>query len=159
MMESEKDTLLDKALEIIVTERVEMGIINADSLGYIGLLQRTVIQTSLTTFLSGVEKFYKEMEGLEHVNEINSLHSRFMMRCINSEYILSAANQLYTTVKENLTNDYQAINYDLIENNTFANLTNVEKILLLFHIYEDRIEIPLANIAKKMVGGSEGGKK
>lgn len=147
-MESEKETILMEALSTIVTEFIEMELINKDHTGYVKLLRQSICDRSLTTFRDGVEQFYNAIKVATNQNDINSLHMRFMMRCINSEVVMLSAAELYRNVKENLLSTPLNITYDLARSDTDNELNKIEQILLLLHIYNDRIIIAVLEAAK-----------
>lgn len=147
-MESEKEAILTEALSTIVTEFIEMELINKDHTGYVKLLRQSICDRSLTTFRDGVEQFYNAIKVATNQNDINSLHMRFMMRCINSEVVMLSAAELYRNVKENLLSTPLNITYDLARSDTDNELNKIEQILLLLHIYNDRIIIAILGAAK-----------
>lgn len=159
MAASEKDEILRDALETIVTELIEIEGVNKDHTGYIGLLRNNVFNRSITTFREGVGSFYEAMKTNDKRNDINSLHMRFMFRCVNSEAVLLAANNLTETVKENILTTPLEIEYDLCPQRNFVQLSKIDKILLLMHVYEDRIVIAVLAAVAQMKVQSKGKQK
>lgn len=159
MAASEKDDILNDALETIVTEFIEIEGIEKDHTGYIGLLRHNVFNRSITTFREGVVSFYEAMKSHDKRNDINSLHMRFMFRCVNSEAVLLAANNLTETVKENILTTPLEIEYDLCPQRNFVELSKIEKILLLLHVYNDRIVIAVLNAVARMRAQPKGKQK
>lgn len=161
MNESEKEIILDRALEKIVTERVEMELINKDYLGYWRILGNQVLNISLGGFKTGVADFFKSIDTSDNPAELIGVHNRFMIRCINSEYIMLAAENIYQSLVENIRSEYVSMEYDIIVNGQVLTLTKMEKILLLLHIYEDRIAIAVAVHKQNMTPAKpdKGGRK
>lgn len=150
MAMSEKDEILKDALETIITELIEIQGVNKDHTGYIGLLRRNVFERSVTTFVEGVTSFYEALKSHADRNDINSLHMRFMFRCINSETVLLAAENLTATVRDNILTTPLDITYDLCPQQIFVELSKIDKILLLMHMYDDRITIAVLSAISAM---------
>ena len=148
-MKSEKDTILESALEIILTERIEGQVIDRDYTGYWDLLIDNLFKTSLNTFINGIVNFYDVIKANKDKKELNTYHHKFMMRCLNSENIMAAANNLYLTLKENLKNKHNNITYDMFVSNEIIQMENIEKVLLFLYIYEDRIAIGVQDYLSK----------
>lgn len=144
MSQSEKESILEEALSLLITDRIEVQLINLDHLGYYDLLTGHVLQTSLGSFKGGITSFYEAIKGGNNSNDLNSMHMRFMLRCINSEYIMTAAEQIFQTVVDNLSNNYIDLSYDLKTGDKVMDLSKMEKVLLLLHVYEDRIAVAVA---------------
>lgn len=150
MAMSEKDEILKDALETIVTELIEIEGVERDHTGYIALLRNNVFHRSITTFREGVDSFYEALKTHDKRNDINSLHMRFMFRCVNSEAVLLAASNLTQTVKENILTTPLSIEYDLCPQKFFIELTKIEMILLFMHVYNDRIVIAVLSAIRSM---------
>ena len=161
-MNSEKDEILNTALEFVLTERIEGKIVNKDYLGYWSLLESHILNSSINSFKSGVESFYRAIKIHDNAKDLFTFHMKFMIRCVNSENVMCAAKQALLTLKENLRDKHtEELNFDmLILNNTaFDTFTDIETVLLFLFLYEDRIAVGVSNAASAMEPESRAGRR
>lgn len=142
------DENINKALEIIVSERIEAQIYNEDHTTYWALIIDNVFNTSINSFVDSLSNFKNAIVNSPKKKELNSYHIKFMMRCISSDYIMSSVNHVYENLKANLVDTNN--NYDIIQNNQVINLCNIDKVLLFLYIYEDRISIAVSDYMSKI---------
>ena len=160
-MIAEKDEILSTALDILLTERIEGAVINEDHLGYWKILEDHILTSSVNSFKSNVEAFFKSLKGNENAKDLLTYHTKFMFRCFNNEHISAASENVYETFKRTLINEYNTeLNYDITvnENSGFISFNDTMKIFLMLFLYEDRISIGLMNFITQNTKATNNGK-
>lgn len=153
-MESEKDALLDIAIENILAIIIEGQYVNKDYLGYWSLLKNKVMSSSISSFSESLQDFYSGIYNNENRKDLANYNFRILTRLVNNECVYLAASNLYETFKI-VALEKQGIefNFDLLhKDKEFYDLTKFEKVLFLMYMYQDKLDtqfISVAPIAEK----------
>lgn len=141
-MESEKDVLLERALEYVLAVNVEGQHINKDYLGYWALLKNRIMNSSISSFNESLQDFYTSIYNSENRKDLANYNFRILTRLANNECVNLAVSNLYETFKV-IATEKQGIefNFDLCrKGKEFYELTKFEKILFFMYMYQDKLD-------------------
>lgn len=134
---SDKNDILNLALEELLAVYLEGHLINKDVYGYWGILQRELFDTSILSFKKGLDRFYDAIAGSESPDLAN-YDIKLRVRLCNNEFIRAAANEVCHTFIDKVYNTlHTGVKFDF----EIDELTKFEKILFLFFVYRDKIEL------------------
>lgn len=145
----EKDNVLNEALEYIVAVRFEGQNVNKDFLGYWSIMSDNIFNISTASFRAGLEGFYKRLKDSPDARELMGYHIRLMTVLVNNNAVIMAADELFTILAHNLRDEVDNdVVFDLVKGKEgeLHMLSGFEKVLLLLHIYQDRIDCALSSI-------------
>lgn len=142
----EKDNVLIEALEHIIAVKYEGQGINGDYLNYWALLDENVIRISTASFRTGLKNFYASMKAHPDARDIMGYHFRLMTTLINNNAVIMASDEMYSVLAHSLRNEIDnEVVFDLLaSNDELHELTGFEKVLLILHIYQDRIDCAIS---------------
>lgn len=142
---SDKDDILNLALEELLTIYLEGRIINKDVYGYWEILEDELFNTSILAFNEGLVNFYDRLSKSDS-SELVTYDIKFRIRVCNCEFIRAAANEVWETFKNNVvmgldTGGTVMINTGATFDFNNEPLTKFEQILFLFFVYYDKIQL------------------
>ena len=159
MMESEKDVITDKALEIIIAERIQDEVVNSDYTGYWELVRTTVLQSALNGIISGISSLEANIKNSQDPATLNSFHQTFLIRMANSETIGIAIENNYQTICSSVGSFLKGVNYDFVTNGVVVELDFKNKLMLFLNIYEKRINSGVLSARASMGFNQKKGKR
>lgn len=137
-----EDEIYEQALDTILEEIYSATIINKDHSKYWTIFNENICLSSVTSFKSGIDDFYSNIEQAENKNELYTYHIKLFTRLLSLDKVKKSIRLNYETFKSIIVlKDYiKEIDYDLVSQNEAINISDMDKLILFIYTNKDKID-------------------